>query len=186
MVMTAVVTVIAVVQLIPAMPTARSDSAMRILVDQLRQAREYSIANRRYVAISFPVVAGQSEIVITQMNMLTPGAGGVNPSYPPFPFRPTTFAAPGSKDGLFGTVNDEAMPPDHILQPGPDGKLGTADDVQIPLSNFTRTITIVNVTGNPNLRQIQVTVNYNTAGLQRQYTLTTFISAFNRGMGAAG
>jgi hypothetical protein len=93
---------------------------------------------------------------------------------------------PGSKDGLFGTVNDEAMPPDYILQPGPDGKLGTADDVQIPLSNFTRTITIINVTGNPNLRQIQLTVKYNTAGLQRQYTLTTFISAFNRGMGAAG
>ena len=79
MVMTAVVTVIAVVQLIPAMRTAHSDSAMRILIDQLRQARECSIANRRYVAISFPVVAGQSEIVITQMNMLTPGAGGVNP-----------------------------------------------------------------------------------------------------------
>jgi type II secretory pathway pseudopilin PulG len=79
MAMTAVLTVIAILQLTTVLRTARSDSAMRIVIDQLRQAREYSIANRRYVAISFPIVNGQSEIVITQINTLTPGAGLVNP-----------------------------------------------------------------------------------------------------------
>jgi hypothetical protein len=92
---------------------------------------------------------------------------------------PQPLLLPGSTDGLFGTVNDEAMPPDYILEPGPDGKLGTADDVKIPLSTFTRTIAITNVLGDPNLRQIQVTVDYTAANSQRAYTLTTFISAFN-------
>jgi hypothetical protein len=86
---------------------------------------------------------------------------------------------PGSVDGLFGTVNDEGMPPDYILEPGPDGKLGTPDDIEIPLSNFTRTIVITNVLNDPNLRQIQVTVIYTIGAAQRSYTLTTFISAFN-------
>jgi hypothetical protein len=40
--------------------------------------------------------------------------------------------------------------------------LGTADDVNAPLSNFTRTITISAITGEQNLRTIQVVVNYNT------------------------
>jgi prepilin-type N-terminal cleavage/methylation domain-containing protein len=92
---------------------------------------------------------------------------------------PQPLLLPGATDGLFGTVNDEAMPPDYILLPGPDGKLGTADDVKMPLSNFTRTISITNVANDPNLRQIQVTVTYTIAGWQRSYTLTTFISAFN-------
>jgi prepilin-type N-terminal cleavage/methylation domain-containing protein len=92
---------------------------------------------------------------------------------------PQPLLQPGATDGLFGTVNDEAMPPDYILMPGPSGKLGTADDVQIPLSNFTRTITITNVLNSPNLRQIQVMVSYGIANTTRSYTLTTFISAFN-------
>jgi hypothetical protein len=92
---------------------------------------------------------------------------------------PQPLLLPGSVDGLFGTVNDSGMQPDYILQPGPDGKLGTADDVKIPLTNFTRTITITNVINDPNLRQIQVEVDYNASGLQRSYTLTTYISAFN-------
>jgi type II secretory pathway pseudopilin PulG len=97
MAMTAVISVIAIIQLSAAMRSARSDSAMRIVVDQLRQAREYSIANRRYVAISFPVVAGEAQIVMTQMNTLTPGAGGVNPvlSTVPLP-QPIQFLVIGS------------------------------------------------------------------------------------------
>lgn len=92
---------------------------------------------------------------------------------------PQPLLLPGSADGLFGTTNDEGMPTDYILQPGPDGKLGTPDDIKMPLSNFTRTITITNVLNDPNLRQIQVTVTYSIGTTQRSYTLTTFISAFN-------
>ena len=103
---------------------------------------------------------------------------GVNPGGL-FLDGPQPLLLPGSNDGLFGTVNDEGMPPDYILEPGPDGKLGTPDDIKIPLSNFTRTIVITNVLNDPNLRQIQVTVDYTIGPSTRSYTLTTFISAFN-------
>jgi prepilin-type N-terminal cleavage/methylation domain-containing protein len=82
-------------------------------------------------------------------------------------------------DGLVGSVNDAASPPDYILQPGPDKILGTADDVQQPLSNFTRTITITPVPTDPNLRLINVTVNYTAGRFKRQYQLNTMISAFD-------
>jgi prepilin-type N-terminal cleavage/methylation domain-containing protein len=97
MAMTAVITVLAILQLNAAMRSARSDSDLRIVLDQLRQAREYSIANRRYVAISFPIVAGQSQIVITQINSLTPGAGLVNPVLSTIPLEaPVGFLVIGS------------------------------------------------------------------------------------------
>jgi Tfp pilus assembly protein PilE len=76
---TAVLTVIAILQMQAALRNARFDSAMHLVVEQIRQAREYAITNRRYIAISFPIVAGQSQIITTQMNTLTPGGGGVNP-----------------------------------------------------------------------------------------------------------
>jgi prepilin-type N-terminal cleavage/methylation domain-containing protein len=82
-------------------------------------------------------------------------------------------------DGLLGSVNDVGAAPDYILEPGPDGKLGTADDIQVPLSNFTRTITITNFLTDANLRTINVTVNYQTGRFTRSYSLNTLISAFD-------
>ncbi len=84
---------------------------------------------------------------------------------------------PGA-DGLVGSINDGGAPPDYIVYPGPDGILGTADDVQAQLSNFTRTIAITNIAGEPNLRQIAITVNYTSGRFTRAYTLNTYISAF--------
>lgn len=92
---------------------------------------------------------------------------------------PQPVLQPGPIDGLVGTVADAGQPPETILTPGPDGKLGTADDVQLPLTEFTRTITIGNVAGNPNLRTIQIQVFYNTGRFNRTYTMNTYISAFN-------
>jgi type II secretory pathway pseudopilin PulG len=95
--MTAVLTAIAILQLRPSMRNARSDSAMHIVVDQLRQAREYAIANRRYVAISFPVVGTEQQIAIQQMNSMTPGAGLVNPIISSIPLPdPVTFVIIGT------------------------------------------------------------------------------------------
>ncbi len=97
MAMTAVLTVIAILQLQPAMRTARSDSALRIVVDQVRQAREFAVANRRYVAISFAVVGGYSKVTIQQMNSMTPGAGTVNPVIYSVPLpQPMAFLVNGS------------------------------------------------------------------------------------------
>jgi prepilin-type N-terminal cleavage/methylation domain-containing protein len=86
-----------------------------------------------------------------------------------------------------------------LCDPGPDGILGTADDncaglpdaillpnnalsfnppVRVPLSNFTRTITIT-PTAIANLNEIQVTVQYTSGKFTRSYTLTTNISNFS-------
>jgi len=71
-----IVSAIAVTSLKPNLQQARLDAAMREVLDTFRQAREFSIENRRYVQISFPA---NNQMQITQMNTLTPGAGGVNP-----------------------------------------------------------------------------------------------------------
>jgi prepilin-type N-terminal cleavage/methylation domain-containing protein len=71
------------IQSAPIMANAKMDSAMRQVIDQIRQAREYSITNRRYVQVSFPtaVIGGitRYEVVITQQNQFTTGAGTTNP-----------------------------------------------------------------------------------------------------------
>jgi type II secretory pathway pseudopilin PulG len=92
---------------------------------------------------------------------------------------PQPILQPGPIDGLVGTVADSGQPAEFILAPGPDGKLGTADDVQMPLTEFTRAITITPYPGNTNLRQIQIQVFYNTGRFRRTYTMNTYISSFN-------
>jgi type II secretory pathway pseudopilin PulG len=74
-----ILSVMAIIGMQPALQNAKYDAAMRQLVTQLRQAREYAIANRRYVQITFPTTGGRPQVVMTQMNTLTPGAGAVNP-----------------------------------------------------------------------------------------------------------
>lgn len=91
---------------------------------------------------------------------------------------PQPILQPGP-DGLVGSINDTGASAVDMILPGPDGKLGTADDIKTPLNNFTRTITITNVAGDANLRQVQITVNYKINKQPRAYTLNTYISAFN-------
>ena len=91
---------------------------------------------------------------------------------------PTPLLQPGP-DGLVGTVADAGQPPAYIVYPGPDNKLGTADDVKVGLGNFTRTIAISPVAGYTNsLNQVVITVNYTAGRFRRAYTLTTYVSAF--------
>jgi hypothetical protein len=67
---------IAIVQMVPASSAAHADDATRIVMEQVRQAREYSIENRRYVQIQFNTAStGQPQIVTTQVNSLTANAG---------------------------------------------------------------------------------------------------------------
>ena len=72
------------------------------------------------------------------------------------------------------------------MLPGPDGVLGTADDVMQPLNNYQRTIAIANV-GAPGggidstLRSITVTVTYTTSqfkATQKTYAVGAYISQF--------
>jgi hypothetical protein len=114
-----------------------------------------------------------------QIQNASAGAGGI------FLDGPQPLLAPGLADGLVGTANDDAAHPDSVIVgPGPDGILGTADDVTIPLSNMQRTIVIAPVfdaAGNiePNVRTITVTMTYKVGRLKRTYTLVSYISAFS-------
>ena len=74
-----IISAIALVAYLPTLQDARFDAAMREIVEQLRQAREDSISNRRYLQVTFPtvVVGGitQYQVVITQRNDLPPTNG---------------------------------------------------------------------------------------------------------------
>jgi prepilin-type N-terminal cleavage/methylation domain-containing protein len=100
-----IISAMAVFQLPSALRNSRSDTALRQIVDQMRQAREYAIANRRYVQISFATVGGLAQLTITQKNSLTVGAGidrvlSVVPIQSPMQF--TVFAAKGDTPDGFG------------------------------------------------------------------------------------
>jgi prepilin-type N-terminal cleavage/methylation domain-containing protein len=102
-------------------------------------------------------------------------------------YQPLLAAGP---DGLVGTNDDTNYPGcpggvECINLPGPDGILGTSDDTQMSLSNFQRQITITSVlqpdgSPNPNLKQVQVDVQYTKPGAAktRTYTTIAYISSF--------
>jgi prepilin-type N-terminal cleavage/methylation domain-containing protein len=81
-------------------------------------------------------------------------------------------------DGLVGTEADSTSSPAYIINPGPDGLMGTADDIDMPLTDYTRTITIT-PTSDSNLTSVTVTINYTSGRFQRTYSMTSLISAFN-------
>ncbi len=85
----------AIFQLGPALQAQRADNALRQVVEQLRSARELAIANRRWVQVSFPVglVNGvnENQILTTQKNSLTLGAGADTALLPVPIQRPMTF-----------------------------------------------------------------------------------------------
>jgi prepilin-type N-terminal cleavage/methylation domain-containing protein len=101
-------------------------------------------------------------------------AGGV------FKDGPQPLLAPGP-DGLVGTADDLTNSPDVIVTgPGPDGILGTADDADIPLNPWmTRTIAIVPVTGYTNMMQVTITVSYSYQGQAGQVQLVSYISSYS-------
>jgi prepilin-type N-terminal cleavage/methylation domain-containing protein len=77
-------------------------------------------------------------------------------------------------DGLVNTADDGAV--ETLVEPGPDGRLGTADDLTTILSNMTRQVTITDVSAQ--LRQLTVTVVLRTGRGLRTYTVTTLISSY--------
>jgi len=102
-----IICIMAIPELRYILQNAQSDSAARVVLAQLRQAREYSIANRRYVQVTFPVIGGTSNIQFQIKNSLTPGAGAdAAPVAVPLPviFAFRTFGTvPDTPDG-FGNV----------------------------------------------------------------------------------
>ncbi|MBL8141977.1 MAG: prepilin-type N-terminal cleavage/methylation domain-containing protein [Acidobacteria bacterium] len=83
-------------------------------------------------------------------------------------------------DGLVNTADDEDAGIERPRSPGPNGILGDDDDEFTPLTNFQRSIQILELDPvNPDLREVQVTITYTVGPQQRTYQLRTFISAFS-------
>lgn len=108
----------AVFQLQPAMQDAKYDNAMRQVISQLRQAREYAIANRRYVQVTFPIVViggqpTQYQVVTTQKNVAPYGPVGAGAdvvlSTVPIQIPAQYFVYPGSPDTPDGFGNASAI-----------------------------------------------------------------------------
>ena len=87
-------------------------------------------------------------------------------------------------NGIPGTTSDTANP-DYLQLPGPDGKMGTADDRYIYLNNYQRQILITNIynsdgTLNTDMRKIAVTVRITSESRgTHDYTITSYITRFN-------
>jgi prepilin-type N-terminal cleavage/methylation domain-containing protein len=81
------------------------------------------------------------------------------------------LGGPGA-DGLVNTEDDT----DAEIAPGRDNVMGTEDDIRLP--SFMREINICDVTANPNLRMIIVTIRYDVPR-QQTYRLTSYVSKFS-------
>ena len=105
------------------------------------------------------------ESIYTARNSNQIGFAAINnlPAPGIFSIGPTPLNSAGP-DGILGTADDVPFPangvcpagPECVVLPGPDGKLGTADDIPMSLSMYTRQITI-----NPVLEADGVTPNPN-------------------------
>jgi type II secretory pathway pseudopilin PulG len=112
-----------------------------------------------------------SQITFANIQNVGSGTGIFTPG-----FTPMTDPGP---DGLDGTGDDVPAVP--VRLPGPSGVItgGSPPDVLVDLGNFTRQVQIANVPGNPNVRQITVTVRYPVPqGWYKSYTVQALISSY--------
>jgi type II secretory pathway pseudopilin PulG len=111
-----------------------------------------------------------SQIAFDKIQNIGNGTGIFTPG-----FTPMTDPGP---DGLDGTADDVPAVP--VRLPGQSGVItNTAADVLVDLGNFTRQIQITNVPGNPNVRQLVVTVRYPVPqGWFKSYQVQALISSF--------
>ena len=122
------------------------------------------------------------EITFTQIQNSPTGIFSPNPQ-PIYVACNTT-----SQSGIVNTndyVKNCAGTIESVNLPGPDGVFGTSDDIALPLTSFSRQVTIsaiktANGADNPNLRQIKITVTYTgQRGGKGQYTVTSYISRYH-------
>jgi prepilin-type N-terminal cleavage/methylation domain-containing protein len=162
-------------------------AAFGTAVNATQNAQENLIAREKALQAMESVYTARNTQQITFSEIANVSSGGI------FTNGATQLLCAGP-DGLVNTTDDVNCPaagpcaagPECVVLPGPDGILGTADDVGLSLGNFTRQIQISStlesdgVTINPTLKQIIVTISYNTGGstVPHVYSVNALISAY--------
>jgi prepilin-type N-terminal cleavage/methylation domain-containing protein len=168
-------------------------AAFATAVSATQNAQENLIARQKTLEAMESVYTARNTSELTFAQIANVSSGGI------FLNGANQLLCTGT-NGLYGTAGfngytgDQPCPasgpcaagPQCLVLPGPDGILGTADDVAMSLGNFTRQIQINNVlesdgvTVNPNLKQVAVTVNYYASGSVQAhtYSVTTLISSY--------
>jgi len=165
--------------------TAQMDSIAR---QKARQAMEDVFTARDTGGITFQQICNQPTAgciflsANTWQPLYTPGPDGLV-----FTSDDGTAASiPGIVDtnGLAGTAtlpNGCSVAPciETVDTPGPNGTLGTGEDVWVPLNGYLRNITITPIGTGGNLSQIVVTIKYTTPnGVTRSVTLVALIGPY--------
>ena len=88
-------------------------------------------------------------------------------------------------DGIPNTADDTG-PVESLTFPGPDGLLGTADDVTVTLVGYQRQITISILTlpapdtnTDPDIRRIDVDVQYQVRGVTKTVRVSSMVSRYS-------
>jgi hypothetical protein len=87
-------------------------------------------------------------------------------------------------DGIPNTADDTG-PVETLTFPGPDGLLGTADDVTVALANYRRQITVTpltlpgDATVDPDIVRIDVDVQYTVRGVNKTVRVSSYVSRFS-------
>lgn len=153
-------------------------------ISATQNAQENLIARQKALEAMESIYTARNTQQVTFAQIANVAGGGI------FSNGATQMLCAGP-DGLVNTTDDVSCPasgpcpagPECVTLPGPDGVLGTADDVAMSLANFNRQIAISNVLNSDGsidqtLKQIVVTVTYQSNGGTHTYTVDGLISAF--------
>ncbi len=150
-------------------------------VYSMQYAQEDQIAKQKAREALEAAIAARNSSSLTFDNLRNVSQGGIFKDG----FQSLYLTDPNGT-GIPGTTpNGDSTTLDRFVLPGPDGILGTKDDVFIGLTNYKRKITITDIYNadgslNPDLRTISVTVRVNSAVRgNKDYTLSSLISRFN-------
>jgi prepilin-type N-terminal cleavage/methylation domain-containing protein len=133
-----VVSAMAIFALQPELQSAKADTTMRQVLEQMRQAREFSIANRRYVQITFPLVSGNYQVTMTELNAVPFGPGGANVVLSTMPVQPpsTFYIFPHSADTPDGYGNASSIEFEGTNGGPPGGMAFQSDGTLVDLATF--------------------------------------------------
>ena len=146
-------------------------------VYSMKYAQEDTIAKQKAREALEAALSARNDASLTFDNLQNVSNGGI------FKDGFQTLYLAGN-NGIPGTTSDSSTL-DRFILPGPDGIIGTGDDIYVPLTNYQRQIMISPVynpdgSQNSDMRKISVTIRVNSPARGiKDYTITSFLSRFN-------